>query len=172
MRITHFFVALFIFSVGMLVFLKPQDYTKSNGEEVAKLEIEDFTVYKLDKTGVQSVLSGTSGRQFKTHYDVKHAHYQQNKNAFSENLYADRGRFEKEIAYLDENVRFYREDGLMFESEHAVYDTVKEYLYVASNFVLTKNENVVYGKELHYYAKTGKTLAKSIEANYYVEDKK
>ena len=172
MRITHFFVLVFLFSISMFVFLKPQAYTKTDGKEVPTLEIEDFTVYELDQTGVQSVLSGTKGRQYKTHYDIKHAHYRQNKNAISENIYADKGRFEKDIAYLDDNVRYYREDGLSFESEHAVYNTKREYLYVASDFVSTKNENVVYGKELHYYAKTGKSRAQKIVATYYYEDKK
>ena len=171
MRITHFFTLLFLFSVSMFVFLKPQAYIKSDQKEVPELEIEDFTVYKLDEAGVESVLSGTSGDQYETHMNVEHAHYIQNKNKFGENLYADRGRFEKEIAYLDENVRYYREDGLSFESEHAVYNTKKEYLYVADNFTLTQNENIIYGKELHYYSKTGKSRAQKIEANYYYEDK-
>lgn len=172
MRITHFFILVLLFGISIFVILKPQAYTKSNGEEVASLEIEDFTVYKLNQEGVQSVLSGTQGRQFETHYDVEHAQYMQNKNRFNEKLYADKGRFEKEIAYLDGNVRYFRADGLSFKSEHAVYNTDKEHLYVPENFVLTQNENVVYGKKLHYYAKTSKTLAKKIEANYYLKDKK
>ena len=172
MRITHFFILVFVFSVSMFVFLKPQAYTKTNGQEVAKLEIEDFTVYELDRSGVTSVLSGTKGRQFETHYDVEHAQYMQNKNKFNEKLYADKGRFEKEIAYLDDNVRYFREDGLSFKSERAVYNTDKEYLYVAKNFVLTQNENVVYGKGLHFYAKTGRVIAKNVEANYYFKGKK
>lgn len=172
MRITHFFVLLFLFAASLLVFLKPQDYSKNTGTKVPQLEIEDFTVYEIGKQGVQNVISGTLGRQFSSHYEVENAHYVENKNQLGEHLYADRGRFEKEVAYLDENVRYFREDGLSFESNHAVYHTKKEVLHVPEKFVLTQNENIIYGRKLNYNVKSGDIAAEKIDANYYIEDKK
>jgi len=172
MRITHFFVVLFLFAASLLVFLKPQEYSKNTQVKIAQLEIEDFTIYEINKEGVQSVVSGTLGRQYPSYYEVENAHYIENKNRLGEHLYADKGKFEKEVAYLDENVRYFREDGLSFESDHAIYNTNKELLYVPKNFILTQNENIVYGSELHYNAKTGKIAAQKIEANYYIEEKK
>ncbi len=172
MRITHFYVIVFLFAISLLVFLEPQEYSKSSGNEVPQLEIEDFTVYEIAKEGVQNVVSGTLGRQYKSYYEVENAHYTENKNQLGAHLYADHGRFEKEIAYLDDNVRYFREDGLSFESNHAVYDTKKERLYVPKDFVLTQNENIVYGNELHYDIKSGKLTAERIDANYYLEEKK
>jgi len=173
MKLTHFFIMMLGLSFSLFVFLKPEALDKFNGETIAQLEIEDFTLYEIDKTGVTSVVSGSIAKQYKTHYEVENAHYIENKNKLGEHLYADHARFEKDIAYLNDNVRYFREDGLSFESDKAVYNTKKENLYVPDKFVLTQNENVVYGKELHYYSKTGKIKAESIEANYYIiEDKK
>ncbi len=172
MKLTHFFIILLLFSVSIFVFLQPGSYTRSRDSKVPQLEIEDFSVYELTTEGVKSVLSGTVGRQFSTHYEVENAHYVENKKVLSEHLYADVGKFEKEIAYLDENVRYFREDGLSFESDHAVYDTKKETLYVPKKFIFTQNENVVYGSELNYNAKTGKMSAQKVDASYYLEDKK
>ncbi len=136
------------------------------------MEIEDFTLYEMSKAGVESVVSGTIGRQYTSHYEVENAHYIENKNKLGEHLYADKGRFEKDIVYLNENVRYFREDGLSFESDHAVYNTKKEHLYVPEKFILTQNENIIYGSELHYFSKTGIINAQNIDASYYTEDKK
>ncbi len=172
MRITHFFVLLFLFAMSLYVFLEPQEYSKNSEENIAQLEIEDFTLYKIDTLGVKSVVSGTLARQYPKYYEVENAHYIENKNKLSENLYADRGKFEKDIAYLDENVRYFREDGLSFESDHAVYNTKKEVLTVPESFVLTQNENVIYGSDLKYNSKTGSISARKIDANYYMKEKK
>lgn len=172
MKLTHFFIILLLFCVSIFVLLKPSSYTKNSDEKIAQLEIEDFTVYELNTKGVKSVLSGTVGRQFSTYYEVENAHYVENKKKSSEHLYADTGRFEKEIAYLDDNVRYFREDGLSFESDHAVYNTKKESLYVPKSFILTQNENIIYGQELNYDAVSGKLSAQKVDASYYLEDKK
>lgn len=171
MRITHFFIFLFLFSVLLFIFLQPQSYVQNTDENVPQLEIEDFTLYEMDKRGVKSVVSGTVGRQYIKHYEVQNVHYIENKNKTGEHLYADNGIFKAEIAYLNDNVRYFREDGLSFESDHAVYNTNKELLYVPNKFVLTQNENVIYGSELHYYSVSGKIDAKAIKANYYIEEK-
>ena len=73
---------------------------------------------------------------------------------------------------MDDNVRYFREDGLSFESDHAVYDTKKELLSVPQKFVLTENENIVYGSELHYNSITGEVSAEDVDANYYMEERK
>lgn len=172
MKLTHFFALLFLLSVSLLVFLTPQELSVSSGKEMAQLEIEDFIVYELNKDGVKSVVSGTIGKQYAAHYEVKNVHYIENKNKLGEHLYADNGKFKKDIAYLDDNVRYFREDGLSFESDKAVYNTKKEILHVPTKFVLTQNENVIYGKDLYYYSESGHITAKKIDASYYVEDKK
>lgn len=172
MRITHFFILLFLFSLSLLVLLKPQGYQKALSEKIPQMEIENFTLYEINTEGVKSVVSGTIGRQYTDYYEVENAHYIENKNKMGEHLYADKGRFEKDIAYLDQNVRYFREDGLSFESEHAIYDTKKEILYVPKHFTLTQNKNIIYGRELHYNSKSGQITAKQIDATYYNEDKK
>lgn len=171
MRITHFFVLLFLFAASLLVFLKPQEYSKSTESKIPQLEIEDFTVYEIGRLGVQNVVSGTLGRQYTGYYEVENSHYIENKNQMGEHIYADRGKFEKNIAYLDNNVRYFREDGLSFESDHARYNTKKEVLHIPKKFVLTQGENVIYGEELDYNVKTGDIAAQIIDANYYIEDK-
>jgi len=172
LRITHFFIFLFIFSISLFVFLEPQSYATNEEDNVPKMELEDFILYEIDKLGVKSVVSGTLGRQFETYYEVENAHYIENKNKIGEHLYADFGRFEEDVAYLNDNVRYFREDGLSFESDHAIYDTKKELLYVPNNFILTQNENIIYGSELHYNSFTGEIDAKKVNANYYIQEKK
>lgn len=172
MKLTHFFFILFLFSMALLVFLKPQSYKNILEENVAQLEIEDFTLYEIDKNGVQSVVSGTIGWQYESHYEVQKAHFVQNKNKLGEHIYADKGVFEEHTAYLDENVRYFREDGLSFESDHAVYNTKKDQLSVPDKFILTQNKNVIYGSDLHYNSQTGHMRADQIEANYFLEEKK
>ncbi len=172
MKITHFFVLIFLFSISLLFLLKPEQYQKADGEKIPQMEIEDFTLYEIDTKGVKSVVSGTIGRQYELYYEVENAHYVENKNKLGEHLYADKGKFEKDIAYLDENVRYFRDDGLSFESDHAVYDTNKELLFVPKSFVLTQNENIIYGNELHYNAKSGDIDAKEVNASYYTKDRK
>jgi len=161
-----------MFSISLFVFLEPESYATSEEDDIAKMELEDFTLYEINKVGVLSVVSGTLGRQFEEYYEVENAHYIENKNKTGEHLYSDFGRFEKDVAYLNENVRYFREDGLSFESDHAIYNTKQELLYVPNNFVLTQNENVVYGSELHYNAHTGDIDAKKVDANYYIQEKK
>jgi len=170
MKVTHFFAGMLLLSLSLFIFLKPEAVVKVSGEKVPLLEIEDFTVYKITKVGVENIMSGSSGKQYDTYYEVKNAHYIENKSELGQHLYADRGRFEKDIAYLNDNVRYFRDDGLSFESDKAVYNTKKELLYVPDDFVLSQNENIIYGKELHYNTKTGKIEADHIDANYYIEE--
>lgn len=172
MKITHFFVILVLFAASLLVLLKPQEYSISKDTKVPQLEIEDFTVYEVSEEGVQNVISGTLGRQYPDYYEVENAHYIENKNRLGEHIYADHGKFKKEVVYLDDNVRYFREDGLSFESDHAVYHTKKEHLYVPKNFTLTQNENIIYGMELNYEVKTGAIAAEKIDATYYIEEKR
>lgn len=172
MKLTHFFVLLLLFSVSLFVFLKPQSYAQNSDENVPTLEIEDFTVYEINALGVKSVVSGTLGRQYTEHYEVENSHYIQNKNQLGEHLYSDFGVFKNDIVYLNDNVRYFREDGLSFESEHAVYNTKKEFLYVPKSFVLTQNENIIYGNELYYHSLTGDIKAQGVNANYYIQEKK
>jgi len=172
MKLTHFFLLLFLFSIALLVFLKPQSYANISEKNVPQLEIEDFTLYEINTNGVQSVVSGTIGWQYETHYEVQKAHFVQNKNKLGEHIYADKGVFEKDTAYLDDNVRYFRDDGLSFESDHAVYNTKQEQLNVPEKFVLTQNKNVIYGSDLHYNSQTGWMRANKIDANYFIEEKK
>jgi len=161
---------MLLLSFALFVFLRPEAVVKSDDKEIAQLELEDFMVYEMDKNGVTSVVSGSSGKQFTKYYEVENAHYIENKNQLGEHLYADKARFENDIAYLDDNVRYFREDGLSFESDKAIYNTKKEHLFVPDKFVLTQNENVIYGKKLNYHSKTGKIKAQKIDANYYIEE--
>jgi len=154
------------------VFLEPKAYPTIEEGDIPQMELEDFTLYEIDKEGVKSVVSGTVGRQFGTYDEVENVHYIENKNKTSEHLYADLGRFENDVAYLNENVRYFREDGLSFESDHAIYNTKSELLYVPNNFILTQNENIIYGSELHYNSITGDIDAKQVNANYYIQEKK
>ena len=171
MKLTHFFFLLFLFSMALFVFLKPQSYVNVSEKNVALLEIEDFTLYEINTDGVQSVVSGTIGWQYANHYEVQKAHFVQNKNKLGEHIYADKGVFEQNTAYLDDNVRYFREDGLSFESDLAVYNTKKEQLSVPEKFVLTQNKHVVYGSNLDYNSHTGLMQAQKIDANYYIEEK-
>ncbi|MDF1880570.1 hypothetical protein JHD50_04515 [Sulfurimonas sp. MAG313] len=172
MKVTHFFIFLFIFSISLFVLLKPTANIQKIQGNIAQLEIEDFTLYKMDKTGVLSVVSGSMGRQYIDHYEIQNVHYIENKNQVGEHLYSDNGVFKGNIAYLDTNVRYFKEDGLSFESNHAIYNTKNSYLYIPDSFTLTQNQNVVYGHELHYDSVSGQIKAEKINANYDIEEKK
>ena len=169
----YFYLLTGLVLLGVYVGFKPMELPEdlTHKGEVAELELSHFTMYKVDKTGLQNIMIGKKGFQYKNRLEIKDINYTDSTKKFRSNLKADFGTYDKvDLITLQGNVRYYREDGVRFNSKQARLKQKEETIYVDGRFKLHKFADNVVGDHLFYDTKHGVSRAKNVIGYYTVAD--
>lgn len=170
-------VNLFFFIVGLgllsiFLFFRPMEIEKNEKEEIALLDLNQFTVYELGQGGLQSIMKGSTAERFEKRYEVHDANYTDNSQAYIQNMRSDFARYEGKEIYLEQNVRYERVDGLRFLSNEAHYDQKSGIASTKGSFTLLQHGDRVKGRGLHYHSSSGHIKAKQVSGTFTINNRK
>ncbi len=137
-----------------------------SGKPIAQKEMQftDATLTEVNTQKLLSTLSGTYGVRTGGVLTVDNLIYHTDS---IERLWADRGRYVGETAYLDGRVRVKQKEGFNYSAEHAVYNKKTGVLDITSKFTAVLAKNIVHGNTAHYDTRKKILFAKEINAVLY-----
>jgi len=169
----YFYLLIALVLLGIFVGFKPLQLPDTLGSdvEVPELELTRFTLYEVDETGLQNIMIGQKGFQYKDRLEVKDINYTDSTKSVRSNLQADFGIYDKvNIITLKGNVRYHREDGVRFSSQEAVLKQKEETISVDGRFKLERFADNVVGVKLFYDTKNGISSARNVIGYYTVDN--
>jgi len=168
----HFFIMIALLLAAILFVFKPTVLTNSDhiGEELAELEMRNFTLYELDESGLNNIMIGSKGFRYDNRIEVIDIDYTDSTQAQQYNLQADTGIYDnKNLIVLEGNVRYYRDDGMRFVTKKAKIYQSEETLETDGHFRLNQHTNNVVGNNLFYDTKNGLSKAETVTGLYTLE---
>jgi len=168
-----FFIVIALILASILIFIRPQELQESNhsNEDIAEMELRNFTLYELDTTGLKNIMLGKYGFQYKDRIEVEEIDYTDSTRNLRNNILADYGVYNNvDIITLEGNVRYYREDGMILTTEKAVINQEKETILTPGPFKIEQNDDNVVGNKLYYDRKVGLTNANTVTGYFTLED--
>lgn len=171
MSANYFFIFIGLVLLLVLTYFRPMQIQTEITEEVAQLELLDFTLHELDQQGLRNVLSGSKGNRFVDRYVIEDVNYTDNTKLYVENMRSDTGVYKGNVVTLEGNVRYHRQDGIYFNSDKATFDQNHSVARTQGPFVLTKEADSVRGENLFYNSDSGKIKAQNVTGVYMINEK-
>lgn len=151
-------------------FFKPLNIKEQTFVDVPLFEIKKFSLYELNTKGLKTLMSGQSAFRYSDRYRVKDVDFTDNSKNYIANMKANSGLYKKNIVYLDGNVSYAREDGLIFESQHVIYDKITSIVTSKNNYVAYMGDNKMIGTFIKYNTHLNKIKSKNVVIDYDLED--
>ncbi len=171
MNINIFFLIITSFLFIILFTFKPLDIKQQDFVDVPLFNISYFTMYELDNYGLVTQMNGTNGIRYEDRYTVKDIDYTDNSKEYIANMKADNGIYKGDVVNLDGNVVYFREDGLTFETQHAVYNKKTSISRADGDYVLYQGDNIAVGKKLTYNNLSEKITSKHVTMKYQLKER-
>lgn len=155
----------------ILLLFKPLNFKQQTFVDVPLFSLTSFTMYELNAKGLITLMSGDEAVRYADRYTVKLIDYTDNSQEYIANMKANNGIYKDEIVYLDGDVVYYREDGLTFETQKAVYNKKTSIAQADGSYVIYMDKNRVIGKELKYNNSLEKVSSKDVTAKYQLKER-
>ncbi|WP_200763900.1 LPS export ABC transporter periplasmic protein LptC [Nitrosophilus alvini] len=170
MKLSHFLFFILAGSLLWTLFMKPRVLEKKEAKSTAELVFKNFLILEIEQEGIKKNIIGQEGRKFADRYEIDKIKYFK-KNGDFEELTAKRGVYKNDIVRVFGDVVYKKGKDFIFKSQRAKYDTKKEIVSTDTKFTLITKSAVVNGRDLIYYRKRGKILAKKIDAKIFENGK-
>jgi len=171
MNINLFFVVIFSGLSVIFLLFKPLDVKQQEFKDIPLFELMSFTLYELDNKGLTTLMNGTKAIKYTNRYKVDNINYTDNSKKYIANIKADIGLYKDETIDLKGNVVYSREDGLIFETQKALYNKKTSIAYVNEKYVLYRQHDRVEGSSLVYNNILNKTYSKNVVAKYQMKER-
>ncbi len=171
MNINLFFVVIFSGLSVIFLLFKPLDVKQQEFKDIPLFELMSFTLYELDNKGLTTLMNGTKAIKYTNRYKVDNINYTDNSKKYIANIKADIGLYKDETIDLKGNVVYSREDGLIFETQKALYNKKTGVAHTNKKYVLYKQKNRVKGSSLIYNNVLNKTYSKNVVAKYQMKER-
>ena len=171
MTATRFYLFIMLLLAGIYVFFKPMNIAQQQPGEIAQLELNDFTVKEFDTEHLKTVLSGSFGKRFTDRYEVEDINFTDATREHKQNITAKSGLYKSGIVTLKGAVLFKRDDGVVFSSEHIVYDHNSTVAQAIGPFKLRRGLESFSGVDLVYNNTNGNIAAKAINGIYILKSR-
>ena len=172
MNINIFFSIVSVVLLLILFAFKPLDIKQQEFTDVPLFSITSFTMHELSQEGLITLMSGTKAVRYENRYTVDNMDYTDNSKEYIANMKSNTGVYKDEIVDLDGDVVYFREDGLTFETQHAIYNKKTTIARADGKYVLYRAKNVVTGNKLQYNNSLEKVSSKDVIAKYQLKESK
>ncbi len=166
MNINYFFLFISFCLIMILFLFKPLEIKQQPFTEVPLFSISFFTMYELNSKKLITLMNGDKATRYSNRYTVEKMDYTDNSKKYIANMKSNSGIYKDDIVYLDGDVAYFRQDGLTFETQNAVYNKKTSVATADKDFVIYRDTNKVTGKELMYNNSLEKIKAKDVKAVY------
>lgn len=152
------------------VLFEPLTIKEREFEDVPVFEINSFIMYELNEKGLKTLMTGDKTLKYEDRYTVDTIDFTDQSKGFISNMKADRGLYKEDIVNLNGDIRYVREDGLMFQSEAMTYNTTTAVANTTSSYTASKNKSTMTGTSLEYHSIPNTMKSKNIVIKYQLED--
>ena len=140
---------------------QPKAFTKD-------LEFTSTTFIEVDTQKMQGWAFGTFGVRDKGVLTLDNIVFHTDN---IDSLIAKKGKYIKEVLYLDGNVEMQEKDGYTYKTQHANYNQKKEILNITAPFTAVRDQNVIKGKTLRYDTVKKEAFGTKVDAIVYTTEK-
>lgn len=151
-------------------FFKPLNIKEEKFVDIPLFEIKSFSLYELNAKGMKTFMSGESALRYSDRYKVKEVDFTDNSKNYIANMKANNCLYKANMVYLDGNVSYARNDGLVFESQHVIYDKKTSIVTSNSEYIAYMGENTMIGNFIKYNTRLNKVKSKNVVVRYKLKD--
>lgn len=166
MSINIFFIVILGFLMAMYGYFNPNYIEKRDTKEIAKVQLQSFTLYEVSQNGIEYILEGDQGLRYDDRYEITSAKFSDNTKHFLQFIGAHKAYYRDDTISLSDGVFFEREDGLKFSSDEGVYNTKTSLVTIQGPFAITQKNNHFEGENLHYNTMLDTLSADKISGSY------
>ena len=140
--------------------------------DVPLFELKDFTMYELGRSGLHTIMLGSSATRYADRYTVKNIDYTDNeKEEYIANMKADNGIYKNDFVTLTGNVEYVRDDGLTFKTQKAIYNKKTSNVVSDVGYVAYMNESTVRGSYIKYNNEKNRIFSKNVTAKIQLQER-
>lgn len=163
----------FISTVLAMIFFvfKPLHIKEQSFQDVPLFEVNTFTIYEINRFGLDSILLGTKGTRYADRYKIENVNFTDNTKKYIANIKANNGIYKNDIITLHKDVVYSREDGLSFSSDEAIYNKTTSIVKTDKKYVAYNEKSRLTGSSLVYNNVKNITKSKNITAIYQLREK-
>jgi len=151
---------------------KPLDIKQQKFVDVPLFELQKFTMYELNPTGLETIMLGSTATRYKNRYTVKNIDYTDNSKEYIANMKANNGLYKNEFVTLTGDVKYVREDGLTFKTQKVTYNKKTSEAISNVNYVAYLDKNILHGSYIKYNNLKNKIYSKNVIAKYQLTERK
>jgi len=140
--------------------------------DVPLFEIKDFTMYELDKIGLQTIMIGNSATRYSDRYTIKTMDYTDNEKNYIANMKADHAIYKDDFVTLSGNVTYLRDDGLTFQTQKALYNKKTSITTSDVGYVAYLNDSIIKGSYIQYNNNKNRIFSKNVQAKIQLKEGK
>lgn len=161
-------------AVLLIIFFafKPLNMKQQKFKDVPLFSITSFTMHEFNQEGLITLMSGTKAIRYKNRYTIDNMDYTDNSKEYIANMKANHGVYKNEIVDLKGDVVYFREDGLTFETQHAVYNKKTTVARADGDYVMYRGDNRVTGNKLYYNNTNERVKSKNVIVKYQIKESK
>lgn len=158
----------------MLIYFvfEPLKIKQQEFKDVPLLVLDNFIMYELQTTGLQTIMAGSKALRYTDRYIVDDVNFTDNSKEYISNMKANNGIYRNSIIDLKGDVIYTREDGLTFESDTLNYSTLNAIAQTQDDYLAYKNENKMRGSSFIYDSIKNTIKSKNITVKYQLKKSK
>jgi LPS export ABC transporter protein LptC len=173
LSINTFFVLIAIGLLMIYVGFKPQYIAEQNFDDVPLFELDSFVLHELNQEKLITIMKGSETKRYSDRYSVTNISFTDNSEELLANIRADSGLYRDKDNIIDlvGNVIYNREDGLVFESQEAIYDKKTAIARTQKDYIMYRDKDSVIGTSLVYDNANGRVKSKNVVAKYQIKER-
>lgn len=172
MNINYFFLFLIV-CLSMIFFLfEPRQQVQSSNVSIPSLELNNFTLSELSANGLVSTMHGEQGIKHSDRYEIKYLNYTDNSGDYISNIKAGNAFYKETSLELEDDIKYFREDGLSFTTQKANYNKKTNIITSTTRFISHLNKNTIQGSNLEYDITKTILKSKNVIVNYQLKERK
>jgi len=154
------------------IFFQPLKIKEQKFGEIALLTMDNFTMYELQTTGLQTIMAGTKSIRYTDRYIIDDINFTDNSKEYISNILADDGIYKNDIVDLKGNVIYKREDGLTFQSNTLHYNTKTKIAQTQDKYIAYKSTNSMKGTSFVFDSANEIMKSKEVTVIYQLKESK
>ena len=167
-RLEFVVVAAVIGIISASFLLELSDTPVPSRTDTKEAEFTDTTLIEVDTEHMRNRIYAVYGVVDKGVLTLDGTVYQDGEN---QAIYANKGRLEGDMLYLDGDVVLHEKSGYRYETQHAIYNKKTQILNITAPFVGVKEKNVIKGESLEYDMRKQKAYGTTVGTVFYTPDK-
>lgn len=166
----------FLFLLSALILIQTSFEPLERKEQVVKktpsLELENFKLSELDTKGLKNVMYAKRGEKYKSKYTVTDFTFLDASKSNITDISAKTGVYRGNILTLVGDVKYIRDDGLIFETQKANYNKKSNIMRSLNKYTSTFNGHKAIGSLLVYNNDSGIVRSRNITMKYNLKENK